>query len=104
MGECSTRRRTSSIYISNSRHPMTSSRMSKSIKTSMADSGRGSASKVDLYEQSLMMREEKENFIEKKFNKIRKDVMYGALPLDKNKIRSKDYVKLVAKLQLNLAS
>ena len=47
------------------------------------------------------MREEKEKFIEKKFNKIRKDVLYGPLPINQNKIRSKDYALLINKVKLN---
>ena len=50
----------------------------------------------------MRVREEKENFIDKKFNKLRKDALYGTLPLNQNKIRSKDYANLIDKLNTNL--
>ena len=34
-----------------------------------------------------------------KFNKLRKDFIYGPLQLNQNKIRSKDYQKLIDKVK-----
>lgn len=54
-----------------------------------------SSSKQNDYEYSLKLREEKENFMDKKFNKLRRDKLYGPLPINPNKIRSKDYATLI---------
>jgi hypothetical protein len=48
-----------------------------------------------------MLREEKVNFIDKEFNKIRKDVVNCPLPLNINKTRSKDCLILMSKLKFN---
>jgi hypothetical protein len=49
------------------------------------------------YEKSMNRREEKENFISKKFNKLLRDVKYGPMSEIQNKIKKKEYAKLAEK-------
>lgn len=39
----------------------------------------------------MLEREERENFIDKKFNKVRRDVVYGNMQDIQKNIRKKDY-------------
>ena len=74
----------SSIMISNSN-------FSKSRQDRGIDSMAASKSKINTYEQSMLEREEREKFIDKKFNKIRRDYVYGNMKDMHNNIRKKEY-------------
>ena len=53
------------------------------------------------YERAVHEREVRENFINKKFNKLRKDIQYGPLSEVENKIRKQQYKNAIDKINKN---
>ncbi|CDW78349.1 UNKNOWN [Stylonychia lemnae] len=84
----------SSIYFSNAitQSKIKSSGFAKDTLQSGANS----------YDQSMLKREERNVFIEKKFNKLRKDIQYGPKSDIQKKMRTKDNKVLIEKLKSNI--
>eukprot|EP00347_Sterkiella_histriomuscorum_P008380 403345319 len=88
----------SSIHISNT---LGSSRAQKQSRHQSNSYGFGKDSSVNTYDQSMLQREEKNDFIDKKFNKLRKDIQYGPLSSIQNRMKTVQNKQLIDKIHQN---